>query len=118
MALESGSLEVEQVGDHAVVIVLTGDWSAAEVEMFVASAVEAVSQRKRAIVADLRELSFLDSQILHALLQLYKASEEGEWSFSIVRPRDQALWRSFQVTGLDMRLPSFETRAAALLGAP
>lgn len=117
MALESGSLEVEPIGDHAVVIALSGDWSAAEVESFMASAVEAVAQRKRSIVADLSELSFLDSQILHALLQLYKASEEGHWSFSIVRPREEALWRSFQVTGLDMRLPSFETRAAALLGA-
>ena len=118
MALESGSLEVEPVGDHAVVLALRGDWSAAEVERFVASAVEAVAERKRSIVIDLTELSFLDSSVLHALLQLHKASQEGEWSFAIVRPRDQALWRAFHVTGLDVRLASFETRSAALLGAP
>ena len=117
MALESGSIEVEPVGDHAVVIALYGDWSAAEVETFLASAVEAVAERKRCIVADLSELSFLDSKVLHALLQLHKASEEAEWSFSIVRPRDATLWRSFQVTGLDVRIASFESRSAALLGA-
>ena len=117
MALERGSIEVEPVGDHAVVLALSGDWSAAEVEILFANAVEAVAERKRCIVADLCDLSFLDSKVLHALLQLHRASEESKWSFHVVRPRDPALWRSFEVTGLDRRLASFETRAAALLGA-
>lgn len=117
MALENGSIEVEPVGENAVVIALYGDWTAAEVETFLASAVEAVAERKRCIVADLSDLTFLDSRVLHALLQLHKASEEAEWGFSIVRPRDTALWRPFQVTGLDIRIASFETRSAALLGA-
>ena len=117
VALERGSLEVENVGDHAVVIALSGDWSSAEVEAFVATTVEAVAERKRSIVVDLCDLTFLDSAMLHALLQLHKASEEAAWSFAIVRPEDPALWRSFQVTGLDLRIASYETRSGALLGA-
>ena len=117
MGIDKGQLEIEPVGEHAVVLALSGDWSAAEVDNLVACAAEAVAGRKRSIVVDLRELTFVDSKVLAALLEIHKAALESAWSFALVRPHDEAIWRSFQVTGLAHRIPSFDSRAAALLGS-
>ena len=117
--LESGSLNVEQVGDRAVVIALRGEWDGVRVEEFMATAIEAVtSGGRRHVVVDLCEVNFLDSRMLSALLQLQKASEDAHWSFALVRPFDDGVWRIFQRTNLDMRFASFEKRIEALLAAP
>lgn len=56
------------------------------------------------IVVDLREVGFLDSSGLHALIFAYAGAQEDGWQLAII-PGPRVVQRLFEITGVIDRLP-------------
>jgi anti-sigma B factor antagonist len=110
------SLASEAFSDAAC-ITLTGEWDIANSAAIVGEAANLVEADHTALVIDLRQVTYMDSTALSALLQIQKSAEEFGWHLAVVRPRDPLVWRLFEMTALDQRFLFFATRAAALVDA-
>jgi anti-anti-sigma factor len=56
------------------------------------------------VVLDLREVTFLDSSVLHLAMEAQSASTADGWEFGIIEGRGN-VQRAFEVAGLSERLP-------------
>lgn len=73
----------------------------------------AASAGKLAFVADLSEVSYMDTTMLNALVVGHRRMTKGAGSFALVCG-SHAVARLLELTGVDELLEVFETRAAAL----
>jgi len=112
---QSGVLvcSAEPVGDRIVVT------PSGELDAFVAPSLRALFDRTvctgdyRVIVADLSNVSFLDSAALGALVGALRQAREQGSELRLVFPRGHAR-RILELTSLDRVLPDYGTREAAL----
>jgi anti-anti-sigma factor len=74
----------------------------------------ALDRGARAVIFDLRDVTFLDSTMLNLLQQAHRRLR-GE--LLIVRPSSEQAWRVFEVTMLDRLFASFRSLESALLSA-
>jgi anti-anti-sigma factor len=77
-------------------------------------AVEGAIRARRALVVDLVEVSFMDSQGLYALLVLRARLRERSCALAIVCPREGVVATAFDVSGTNELFDIFPTRKAAV----
>ena len=95
-------LEPQQSGD-TVVVRLGGEFDVAAEEYF-DRIVERLAADAKTVVLDLRELSFIDSSGLRALLRAWKRSQLEGASLAIV-PGNGQVRHAMELTGADEVLP-------------
>ena len=95
------SFDVERREDR-VVLRLTGDLDMAEVEQLKEVLRTTRADEEVETVIDLRNLSFLDSSGLSALLEAQSAAHESGRRVSLIRGPRQ-VHRVFEITGTDTR---------------
>jgi anti-sigma B factor antagonist len=82
-------------------LVLRGEFDLTGVQQFDDAA--AAITPTGSLVLDLRDLSFMDSSGLGALMELYRRSVAEGWSLVLAAPQPQVT-RLLQITGVDTRL--------------
>jgi anti-anti-sigma factor len=90
----------QQVGDFLVLSM------AGELDMSTAPALEAAVERAQggsAILIDLRELTFIDSTGIRALLRVYAAGQNGHSTVSFIRGQER-VQRVLRIAGVDQFL--------------
>jgi len=103
---------VETERNHRVAIVL----ASGELDAFAAPDLEAALagvHGERLVLADLAQVSFMDSTVLGIVARTTRELEQAGTTVRIVLPASAAR-RIFEITALDRVLPVVETRAAAL----
>jgi len=101
----------------AHVITLTGEFDLSNTAEFATAAAEALETGARRLVIDLKHVSFIDSTMLAALVAARADSAERGAGFAVVRP-NPTIWRLFQITRLDHRIPNHTTLERALNERP
>lgn len=92
------SVRVVRHGDAAVVIP-TGELDYGNAPLLAASMATALSDTVRRVVLDLRELEFIDSGGLHALLVARRHAEAAGKAFSLVAGH-RGLQRTLEIAGV------------------
>jgi anti-anti-sigma factor len=108
------SLASEAFSEGAACITLAGEWDAMNSVAIREEVARFVEKDRIALVIDLRQVTYMDSTALSALLQVQKSSEQFGWRLVLVRPEEPGVWRLFELTALDRRFVFFESKAAAL----
>lgn len=100
----------------ATIVTFRGDLDIAS-EADAAAALEAAFDGARMLVADLRELDFLDSTGVRVLLTADLHAREHGIGFGVARG-DGMVRRLFEVTRIDQRFPVVDDPAELLDGGP
>jgi anti-sigma B factor antagonist len=109
-----GEVRTEPVGDHAEVVVLSGEHDLGTVPS-VRDALAAAGSAGRAVVIDLCSATFVDSSILGAILEARRGAQEAGRGFAVACSGEaEPVRRVLEVTGLAEELPVHPTRDAAL----
>jgi anti-anti-sigma factor len=95
-------IDTRQHGD-TVLVRLSGEFDLAAEELFDRT-LDELSRSARAIVLDLRELGFIDSSGLRALLRAWERSRTDGHDLTFV-PGDGQVRHTMELTGLDAVLP-------------
>lgn len=95
-------IETRQEGEAAHVV-LGGEFDLAGIERFERAIAAVEAQQPRAIVIDLRELEFMDSSGLRALVMADDRAQKAGRRLAIV-PGPPVIRRVFEITQLDGRL--------------
>jgi anti-anti-sigma factor len=99
-----------------VVVRLSGDFDLLAVEPFNVEVERAAAMAEEAVVVDLRELTFIDSSGLRAILDGHARIAARGVEVTFLKPAGR-LMRVFEVTGTDRLLP-FDDARAAEVGEP
>jgi anti-sigma B factor antagonist len=113
--LEHPQLNADQVEPGVEAIRVQGELDLATVGEFEERITRALDGRRRRIMIDLTACRFIDSSVLAALIQLRARGGSSDQSRFAVVAEAQPL-RVLRMTGLDQRIPVFETTQAALEG--
>jgi anti-sigma B factor antagonist len=113
--LEHPQLNADQVEPDVEAIRVEGELDLATVGEFEERVARALDGRRRRIMIDLSGCRFIDSSVLAALIQLRAKSGSSDHPRFAVVAGAQPL-RVLRMTGLDQRIPVFETRQDALDG--
>jgi anti-sigma B factor antagonist len=97
--------------DSKEIVAVTGDVDLATVDVMRAQLTGAL-QRGDKVVLDLREVSFMDTQGLAAVIEAERASTESGTGFVVVRA-PATVHRLFEMIGLTDRLTVVDDPAAA-----
>lgn len=97
-----------------LVIAPEGELDVALVGGFRRDLSEAAREAKGGLVVDLTEVSFIDSSGLSAIVELQNHLRRSEQQLAVVVPDGTAVAVALNLSGLRERLPTFETRQAAL----
>jgi anti-anti-sigma factor len=97
--------------DSAEIVAVTGDVDLATVDVLRAQLTSALD-RARKVVLDLREVSFMDTQGLAAVIEAERASSAAGTDFVVVRA-PATVHRLFEMIGLTDRLTVVDDPAAA-----
>ena len=104
-----------------VLLVASGEVDAATVGDLNAALEEAVTAHERHVVVDGREISFIDSTGVSALVAGQRRLNRGRRRLALACPSESPLGRALQVSGLDRMFElhaDAEAAVAALDGAP
>jgi anti-sigma B factor antagonist len=105
----------DQIEPGVEAIRVEGELDLATVGEFEARVARALDRRRRRIMIDLSGCRFIDSSVLAALIQLRAKSGNSDHPRFAVVAGAQPL-RVLRMTGLDQRIPVFETTQDALDG--
>jgi anti-sigma B factor antagonist len=105
----------DQIEPGVEAIRVEGELDLATVGEFEARVARALDRRRRRIMIDLSGCRFIDSSVLAALIQLRAKSGSSDQPRFAVVAGAQPL-RVLRMTGLDQRIPVFETTQDALDG--
>lgn len=94
-----------------MVVRLSGDFDLLAVEPFNVEVERAAAMAEQAVVVDLRELTFIDSSGLRAILDGHAKIAARGVEVTFLKPAGR-LMRVFAVTGTDRLLPFDDVRAA------
>ena len=108
-----GYVSSQLADDQTQVLMLDGEFDLVTTPKFEEAIDDAVYSGRRNLVIDLRRVSFLDGTMLQALARGCALLLRLDRRFAVVRPRP-LVWRTFVLTGLSRRLPSFSGVAEAL----
>jgi anti-anti-sigma factor len=98
--------EIESCREGAAYTVrLRGELDLAVCETFETALKTALQSDASAVLLDLRDLTFIDSAGLRALLIAVSSSEANGRRLRVARETSQAVQRTFDVTGIGERLP-------------
>jgi|1185.fasta_scaffold85680_2 anti-sigma B factor antagonist len=97
--------------DSTELVAVTGDVDLATVDVLRAQLTSAL-QRGEKVVLDLREVAFMDTQGLAAVIEAEKSSSESGTQFVVVRA-PATVHRLFEMIGLSDRLTVVDDPAAA-----
>jgi anti-anti-sigma factor len=100
------AIHVDRRGDIAVLRV-SGEFDLTSRRDFEARAREALDGRVRALLVDLRRVSFVDSTGISQVLELWSRARREGWEFAVVRPPDR-VHQTFLTAGLNA-LPVVES---------
>lgn len=121
MSDSSGSIEVVDSGDDAVILVVAGELDIATAPELREKLIEQFSEGGRSsVVVDLTSVSFMDSTSLGVLVGAAKRAAAAEGWLRLVAPAGTKgrIRRTLAITGLDQVMPVYETVDAALQGRP
>jgi anti-anti-sigma factor len=96
------------------VVTLSGEVGADTVRELDRTLSTALESPYRAVVVDLRRVTFIDRTSLRVLVKGWRRATNGGVGFTLVRP-ERRVWRLFALAGLDLKLPSCSSLQAALL---
>jgi anti-sigma B factor antagonist len=113
--LKHSNLSEDQIEPGVEAIRVEGELDLATVGEFEARVARALDGRRRRIMIDLSGCRFIDSSVLAALIQLRAKSRNSDHPRFAVVAGAQPL-RVLRMTGLDQRIPVFETTQDALDG--
>ena len=111
--LKHSNLSEDQIEPGVEAIRVEGELDLATVGEFEARVARALDGRRRRIMIDLSGCRFIDSSVLAALIQLRAKSGNSDHPRFAVVAGAQPL-RVLRMTGLDQRIPVFETAQDAL----
>jgi anti-sigma B factor antagonist len=111
--LKHSKLSEDQIEPGVEAIRVEGELDLATVGEFEARVTRALDGRRRRIIIDLSGCRFIDSSVLAALIQLRAKSGSSDQPRFAVVAGAQPL-RVLRMTGLDQRIPVFETAQDAL----
>jgi anti-sigma B factor antagonist len=111
--LKHSKLSEDQIEPGVEAIRVEGELDLATVGEFEARVARALDGRRRRIMIDLSGCRFIDSSVLAALIQLRAKSGSSDQPRFAVVAGAQPL-RVLRMTGLDQRIPVFETAQDAL----
>lgn len=115
LMLKHSNLSEDQIEPGVEAIRVEGELDLATVGEFEARVARALDGRRRRIMIDLSGCRFIDSSVLAALIQLRGKSGNSDHPRFAVVAGAQPL-RVLRMTGLDQRIPVFETTQDALDG--
>jgi anti-sigma B factor antagonist len=115
LILKQSKLSEDQIEPGVEAIRVEGELDLATVGEFEARVARALDGRRRRIMIDLSGCRFIDSSVLAALIQLRAKSGSSDQPRFAVVAEAQPL-RVLKMTGLDQRIPVFETTQDALDG--
>jgi anti-sigma B factor antagonist len=113
LILKHSKLSEDQIEPGVEAIRVEGELDLATVGEFEARVARALDGRRRRIMIDLSGCRFIDSSVLAALIQLRAKSGSSDQPRFAVVAGAQPL-RVLRMTGLDQRIPVFETAQDAL----
>jgi anti-sigma B factor antagonist len=113
LMLNHSKLSEDQIEPGVAAIRVEGELDLATVGEFEARVARALDGRRRRIMIDLSGCRFIDSSVLAALIQLRAKSGSSDQPRFAVVAGAQPL-RVLRMTGLDQRIPVFETAQDAL----
>lgn len=106
-------LERAAAPEGVVLLDLAGEFDLAVSERFHALIDAAVAERPRLVVADISEVSFMDSTMLRELLRAHRALED-EGARLVVAAAQPPVQRLLELTGTDALFVLASNRAEAL----
>lgn len=106
MATDLPSFELGvEAGDDRVTFIPRGELDLATAPALEEQVLSAVREGGRAIVLDLRELTFMDSTGVRTIVAAHQVSEETGHALTVVRPpRESAVSRVIEISGIDEAL--------------
>jgi anti-sigma B factor antagonist len=108
-----GFVSSQLADDETQILMLDGEFDLMTTPKFEQAIDDAVYSGRRNLVIDLRRVSFLDGAMLRALARGCVLLLRLDRRFAVVRPRP-LVWRTFVLTGLSRRLPTFGGVAEAV----
>lgn len=96
-----------------LIIAPEGELDITSVDGFRAALSEAANRAEDGVVIDLSGVSFIDSSGLGALVELHNRLRRAHRQLAVVAPGGTAAAVLLNLSGLQSRLPVFETRPAA-----
>jgi anti-anti-sigma factor len=107
------TLRVETDRDIQV-LCLTGEVSGSIVRALDRALADAIDGAGRAVIIDLRLVSFIDQTSLRVLVKAWRRATARRVGFMLIRP-GRRVWALFALSGLDLQLPSCFSLADALI---
>jgi anti-anti-sigma factor len=107
------TLRVEADGEIQVVS-LAGEVGVSVIRALDRALDEAIKTARRAVIVDLRQVSFIDQTSLRVIVKAWRRATARDVGFMLIRP-GSTVWTLFAVTGLDIQLPSCFSLADALI---
>lgn len=98
--------------DHGTIIALAGEIDLVSADRFYEDVMTAARTPGARVVLDCRELDFIDSSGLRALIKCYKASRQLDSHIVVAAPRDRVA-QILHLTGIDRRLSVYPSLAEA-----
>jgi anti-anti-sigma factor len=113
----SGDVHIEHPNAGAAVVRFTGEHDLVTRDE-VAAMLESLIEQNRLVVADFSEATFVDSTMLHVLVNADAAARMRGRRFRLQLGTAAIVHRAFELSGLTKRLECFHTREQALDGGP
>jgi anti-anti-sigma factor len=107
------TLRVER-DDDVQVLSLTGEVTGSVVRSLDRALADAIDGASRAVIVDLRQVSFVDQTSLRVLVKAWRRATTRQVGFMLIRP-GTSVWTLFALSGLDLQLPSCFSLADALI---
>ena len=104
----------EMPSSHASVVTVSGELDLYSLNEFKKVLAEAEDTQSSLIILDLRELGFIDSSGLGAIIGVQGRCQKSSRSLFVVVLPDSALLKTFEVTGLDEIFRLIESPEEAL----
>jgi anti-sigma B factor antagonist len=96
------------------VIAPEGELDIAHVPDFRSALMDAADRDAVRLVVDLSNVTFIDSSGLGALVEMHNRLQRAKRQLAVVAPQGTAVTVAIDLMGLRNRLPTFDTRRAAL----
>jgi anti-anti-sigma factor len=113
MAAEESAVRVEWAGGKIAVVALSGDHDLSTVAVVEQELVRA-GEQAAGIVVDLREGSFIDSSVIHALLDASQSASERGIGFSLCLGSARVVEKALKLTGVTTHIACASEIGAAI----
>jgi anti-sigma B factor antagonist len=116
--VSTNRLEERSPLTHPIFIAPEGELDAARVGEFRSALSAAAAKPDHRVVVDLSQLEFIDSSGLGALVETHNRLRRENRQLAVIAPGGTAAAVLLNLSGLQARLPTYETREAATKHTP